>query len=179
VAGFVFVLAAVAYQFYQATMQEKRAGDIVLPGKGWQWVVSTLIFLIAIIVIAIQSADDKNVVVRGQPGFEQARARAVEAQAQKETDAAVSNAVDQFMQVTPDKTQSSVQAMADFMVKDGNITGLRMWAQSLGVSSPDFASALTLREEIRRASNDFSIYRDKKEVLRLIELLGGFSSDGD
>jgi hypothetical protein len=62
--------------------------------------------------------------------------------------------------------------MADFMVKDDNVIGLRMWARSLGVSSPEFSSAATLREEIKRASNDFAIYRDKSEMMRLVELLG-------
>jgi hypothetical protein len=66
--------------------------------------------------------------------------------------------------------------MADFMVKDGNVIGLRMWARALGVSSPEFSSAATLREEIKRASNDFAIYRDKNEMLRLVELLGNNSS---
>jgi hypothetical protein len=47
-----------------------------------------------------------------------------------------------------------------------------MWARSLGVSSPEFSSAATLREEIRRASNDFAIYRDKNELLKLMQLLG-------
>lgn len=74
--------------------------------------------------------------------------------------------------ITPDRQQTGVRAMADFMVKDGNVIGLRMWARALGVSSPEFSSAMTLREEIRRASNDFAIYRDKKELFELINTLG-------
>jgi hypothetical protein len=73
--------------------------------------------------------------------------------------------------ITPDRWQEGVRGMADFMVKDGNVIGLRMWARSLGISSPDFSSAATLREEIKRVSNDFAIYRDKNELKRLIETL--------
>ncbi|MCL9971996.1 MAG: hypothetical protein NBV63_01120 [Candidatus Pacebacteria bacterium] len=72
----------------------------------------------------------------------------------------------------PGKMQSGVRAMADFMVKDDNVIGLRMWARSLGISAPDFASAATLRENIRRNTDDFALYRDKDELTRLIKLLG-------
>ena len=74
--------------------------------------------------------------------------------------------------ITPDRIQESVRAMADFMVKDENVIGLRMWARSLGISAPDFASAATLRENIRRNTNDFAIYQNKEELTRLVELLG-------
>jgi hypothetical protein len=62
------------------------------------------------------------------------------------------------------------------MVKDDNVIGLRMWARSLGISSPEFSSAATLREEIKRASNDFALYRDKNEMMHLVELLGSNTS---
>ena len=74
--------------------------------------------------------------------------------------------------ITPDRMQSGVRAMADFMVKDNNVIGLRMWARSLDTSAPDFASAATLRANISRASNDFALYRDTEELTRLVELLG-------
>ena len=73
--------------------------------------------------------------------------------------------------LTPDRMHSSVRAMADFMVKDDNKIGLRMWAQSIGVSAPDFASAATLRANISRASNDFSLYRNKDEFTKLVSTL--------
>ncbi|TSC70659.1 MAG: hypothetical protein CEO12_239 [Parcubacteria group bacterium Gr01-1014_46] len=78
--------------------------------------------------------------------------------------------------VTPDRQQEAVRAMADFMVKDDNVIGLRMWARSLGISAPDFASAATLRENIRRNTDDFSLYRDKKELTRLVETLANQDS---
>lgn len=149
------MLVTVAYQFYQATMLEKRAGDVVLPGKGWQWVVGTLIFLIGIIVIAVQSVDETNVVVRGQPGFEEA--------VQKTQQQPQSGYADEF--------QKTWRENADFMVQENDLVGLRAWAASLGVSIPDFASAATIREEIRRASNDFTIYRDKESSIRLMVIL--------
>src|SRR3989338_8940721 len=83
----------------------------------------------------------------------------------------LSEPIKQFENINPNRMQSSVRAMADFMVKDDNLTGLRIWAQSLNVSSPEFSSATTLHEEIRRASDDFAIYRDSKELTRLIETL--------
>ncbi len=151
----------------------KRVGDMVLPGKGWHWILGVpvsffLLFMLGTLVYAPQN----DLPVRGQPGFEEAVKRAQQEQqmnVQKTT-------LDTDRSVTPDKMQSSVRAMADFMVKDGNIIGLRMWARSLGVSTPEFASATTLREEIRRASNDFALYQNNDELLKLTKLLDSSSA---
>lgn len=76
------------------------------------------------------------------------------------------------VEVVPiNKQQEAVRAMADFMVKDDNIIGLRMWARSLDTSAPDFASAASLRANISRASNDFALYRDNDELTSLISIL--------
>lgn len=73
--------------------------------------------------------------------------------------------------LTPDRQQEAVRGMADFMVKDNNVIGLRMWARSLGTPAPDFASAASIRAIIAKASDDFAIYRNKNEMLRLVETL--------
>lgn len=123
----------------------KAKHDVILPGRGIYWIIGSIVGVLGLLALT-------GVILGNTPDSR----GAYEGQAT----------------VAPDRMQESVKAMADFMVKDGNVTGLRMWARSLGVSSPEFSSAVTLREEIRRTSNDFSIYRDKNELMRLVELLG-------
>jgi hypothetical protein len=74
--------------------------------------------------------------------------------------------------ITPEKLQTAVQEMAQFMVKDDNRIGLKMWAKALGQSAHDFESAASLYAKIRQASNDFSVYKNPQEVSSLIQLLG-------
>lgn len=127
----------------------KNKNDIILPGHGLYWILGAIVAVLGL--LALTGAYFANT---GQDydGYSQSKG--------------------QETVITPEKMQSGVSAMADFMVKDGNVVGLRMWARSLGVSSPEFSSATTLREEIRRASNDFAVYRNKDEFSKLIELLG-------
>lgn len=74
-------------------------------------------------------------------------------------------------EISPDKLQNGVRSMADMMVKQDNRIGLRMWAKSLGVSAPSFSSSETMLVTIKKYSNDFSLYRDKKEVLKLAKVI--------
>jgi hypothetical protein len=127
----------------------KRFGDRELPGNPLLWIFGSLVavcVLLAVVGAFFASMPDTR------DGY-------VQPQEEKEA-------------ITPDRQQVAVRAMADFMVKDDNVIGLRMWARSLGISAPDFASAATIRENIRRNTNDFEIYRDQKELTRLVELLG-------
>ena len=73
--------------------------------------------------------------------------------------------------VYADEFQNTWRGNADHMVQENDLIGLRAWAHSLNISTPDFASAPTLREEIYRVSKDFSIYRDKNSSLRLMQIL--------
>jgi len=123
----------------------KTKHDVILPGRGIYWIIGSIVGVCGLLALT-------GAILVNTPDSR--------------------GAYEEQTTVTPDRMQESVKAMADFMVKDGNVTGLRMWARSLGVSSPEFSSAATLREEIRRSTNDFSIYRNKKEVVRLVELLG-------
>src|SRR3989344_7776842 len=144
----------------------KRAGDVVLPGRGWHWILAVPTTFIALIILGVmlyEPIDTRSLKEMSPEEIDQAKT------ALKQRTAATPP---KPVEVAPtNKQQEGVRAMADFMVKDENIIGLRMWARSLGVSSPEFSSAATLREEIRRASNDFAIYRASKELTRLIETL--------
>ncbi len=122
----------------------KRAGDVVLPGKSWHWALGILFALFALIAYAVTTA----------PGMEQQ----TPVQEKQES-------------IYADEFQKTWQDNADFMVKENDLVGLRAWAQSLNISVLEFASAATLREEIRRASSDFSIYRDKESTERLLVIL--------
>jgi len=73
--------------------------------------------------------------------------------------------------MAPQQFQNAAKAMAEFMVKQDNKTGLRIWHKSLGSAPPDFASSETLYANIKRLSSDFALYRDKNEVLKLVRLL--------
>lgn len=121
--------------------------DVILPGRGIYWVIGSIVGVCALLALT-------GAILANTPDSREGYARPSES---KTT-------------ITPDRQQEAVRAMADFMVKDGNVIGLRMWARSLGVSSPEFSSTVTLREEIKRATNDFEIYRDKKEMMGLISL---------
>jgi hypothetical protein len=127
----------------------KHKHDVVLPGNPIWWVLGSIVGVIGLLALI-------GAILANTPqdtgGYAEPKA--------------------QETAITPDRQESGVRAMADFMVKDGNVIGLRMWARSLGVSSPEFSSAATLREEIKRASDDFAIYRDKNELFKLIDLLG-------
>lgn len=131
----------------------KTKHDVILPGRGIYWIIGSIVGVFAVLVLT-------GAILANTPDTRDGYARPSESKAT----------------ITPDQQQEAVRAMADFMVKDDNVIGLRMWAWSLGVSSPEFSSAATLREEIRRTSNDFVIYRDKEEMLRLVELLGNNNS---
>lgn len=128
---------------------QKYKHDVILPGRGIYWVIGSIVGVCGLLALT----------------------GAILANTPQDTGGYAAPKV-QETAITPEKMQSGVSAMADFMVKDGNVIGLRMWARSLGVSSPEFSSATTLREEIRRASNDFTIYRNKDELFKLMELLG-------
>ena len=119
----------------------------MLPGKGIYWILGSVLFVGSFLIFAALTASPESY---SESGYEAAKEKST---------------------ITPDKTQAAVRAMADFMVKDDNVIGLRMWARSLGISAPDFASAATLRENVRRNTNDFEIYRDSKELTRLMETL--------
>ena len=138
----------------QATYMQikKRAHDIVLPGKGLYWILGSVLFVGSFLLFAALTATPSS---SSGTGYETPK-----------TDRSIS----------ADKMQSAVRSMADFMVKDDNKIGLRMWAQSIGVSAPDFASAATLRANISRASNDFSLYRDKDEFTKLVSTLSNTDS---
>jgi hypothetical protein len=125
----------------------KRLGDRELPGNPILWIIGSIVGVCALLALT-------GAILANTPDSREGYARPSEQKAA----------------ITPDRQQEAVKAMADFMVKDDNVIGLRMWARSLGISSPEFSSAATLREEIKRASNDFAIYRDKKEMMRLISL---------
>lgn len=127
----------------------KTKHDVILPGRGIYWIIGSIVGIF--VLLALMGA-----ILANTPDSRDGYARPVESQ----------------VTITPDRQQEAVRAMADFMVKDDNVIGLRMWARLLGVSSPEFSSASTLREEIKRASKDFAIYRDKNELFKLIELLG-------
>lgn len=127
----------------------KRLGDRELPGSPLYWIFGSIIGVFGLLVLT-------GAILANTPDSGDGYARPTE----------------QKMAITPNKQQEAVRSMADFMVKDDNMIGLRMWARSLGISSPEFSSAATLREEIKRASNDFEIYRDKSELFKLFELLG-------
>jgi hypothetical protein len=131
----------------------KTKHDVILPGRGIYWILGSIVGVCALLALT-------GAILANTPDSREGYARPSEQKAA----------------ITPDRQQEAVRVMADFMVKDGNVIGLRMWARALGVSSPEFSSAATLREEIKRASNDFAIYRDKNEMLRLVELLGNNSS---
>ncbi len=141
------------YRFYQVDQRSsqpmKTKHDVILPGRGIYWIIGSIVGVCALLaftgLVLVNTPDSRD-------GY-------VQPSESKTT-------------ITPDRQQEAVRAMADFMVKDNNVIGLRMWARSLGISSPEFSSTATLREEIRRASSDFMIYRDKNEMLRLVELLG-------
>ncbi len=145
------------HRFYQqgclaikpTMFKQKYKHDVTLPGRGLYWVLGAIVAVLGL--LALTGAYFTNT-SQDYDGYAKPKA--------------------QETAITPEKMQNGVSAMADFMLKDGNVVGLRMWARSLGVSSPEFSSAATLREEIRRASSDFAIYRDKNEILRLVELLG-------
>ncbi len=139
----------------QATYMQikKRAHDIVLPGKGWHWILGTLLVLFLLLTYAVMTASNSP----------------------SNPDAYQTPKADRSS-ISADKMQSAVRSMADFMVKDGNKIGLRMWAQSIGASAPDFASAATLRANISRASNDFALYRDKDEFTKLVSTLSNSDS---
>ncbi|MFZ2728553.1 MAG: hypothetical protein WAZ10_03555 [Minisyncoccia bacterium] len=127
----------------------KTKHDVILPGRGIYWIIGSIVGVC--LLLALTGAFFANTA--------------------QDTDGYAKPKV-QETAITPDRQQEAVRAMADFMVKDDNVIGLRMWARSLGISAPDFASAATLRENIRRNTNDFSIYRNKEELTRLVELLG-------
>lgn len=127
----------------------KTKHDVILPGRGIYWIIGSIVGVCALLALT-------GAILANTPDSREGYARPSEQKAA----------------ITPDRQQEAVKTVADFMVKDGNVVGLRMWARSLGVSSPEFSSTATLREEIRRASKDFAIYRDKNEMLRLVELLG-------
>jgi hypothetical protein len=128
--------------------QTKRAYDVKLPGNGIYWIIGSIFAVTAILGVT-------GAIISRSP-----------------SDPSAYEAPKSDTAITSDKMQSAVRAMADFMVEDDNVIGLRMWARSLGISAPDFASAATLRENISRNTNDFSIYRNKEELARLVELLG-------
>ena len=73
--------------------------------------------------------------------------------------------------ISPDRLQNAARSMGEFMVKDDNKVGLRMWAKSLGRSAPDFASAESIFANIKQASNDFALYKDTKEMMELVQIL--------
>lgn len=73
--------------------------------------------------------------------------------------------------LTPEKLQAATKSMAEFMVKDSNRVGLRMWAKSLGQTPPNGASAETIYASIKATSNDFALYRSRDELLKLIQIL--------
>lgn len=124
----------------------KTKHDVILPGRGIYWIIGSIVGVCGLLALT-------GAILANTPNSGDGYVRPVES-------------------ITPDRQQEAVRSMADFMVKDDNVIGLRMWARSLGISAPEFASAATLRENIRRNTNDFSIYRDKKELTRLVELLG-------
>ncbi len=131
----------------------KTKHDVILPGRGIYWIIGSIVGVCALLALT-------GAILANTPDSREGYARPSEQKAE----------------ITPERHQAAVRAMADFMVKDDNVIGLRMWARSLGVSSPEFSSAATLREEIKRVSNDFAIYRDKDEMLRLVEVLGNNAS---
>lgn len=122
--------------------------DVTLPGRGIYWILGSIVGVVGLLVLT--GAYFANT---GQDYDGYAKPNVQETA------------------ITSEKMREGVRAMADFMVRDGNVTGLRMWARSLGVSSPEFSSAATLREEIRRASNDFALYRNKEKLFELTDLL--------
>jgi hypothetical protein len=61
-----------------------------------------------------------------------------------------------------DRRQAFTRALADELVARNNIAILRAWAKAQKTAAPEFASAATLRENIRRASNDFAFYKDEQ-----------------
>ena len=126
----------------------KRLGDRELPGSPILWVLGSIVGVCGL--LALTGAYFANT-AQDTGGYAKPKA--------------------QETAITPDRQQNAVRNMADFMVKDDNKIGLQMWARSLGVSSPEFSSASTLREEIKRASSDFAIYRDKDELMGLMKLL--------
>lgn len=131
----------------------KTKHDVILPGRGIYWIVGSIVGVCTLLALT-------GAILANTPDSREGYARPSEQKAA----------------ITPDRQQEASRAMADFMMKDGNVIGLRMWARSLGISSPEFSSTATLREEIKRASNDFAIYRDKDEMLRLVEVLGNNAS---
>lgn len=66
-------------------------------------------------------------------------------------------------QVVTTKTirQDFARRLADELVDTNNTDLLRLWAASHNISTSNFVSAETLREEIRRKSKDFSIYNNE------------------
>ena len=127
----------------------KTKQDVILPGRGIYWIIGSIVGVCVLLALT-------GLILVNTPDYRDGYARPSESKTV----------------ITPDRQQEAVRAMVDFMVKDGNVVGLRMWARSLGVSSPEFSSAATLREEIKRASNNFSIYRGKDELVKLMQLLG-------
>jgi hypothetical protein len=127
----------------------KTRHDVILPGHGLYWILGSLVAVVGLLALMgayfANTADNPD---------------------------AYAKPITPNVAITPNRQQEAVRRMADFMVKDENIIGLRMWARSLGISAPDFASAATLRENIRRNTDDFSIYRDGDELLKLVQLLG-------
>lgn len=127
----------------------KRLADRELPGNPLLWVFGSVVGVFALLMLV--GAFFASMPDSGGEGY----ARPSESKAA----------------ITPDRQQDAVRGMADFMVKDDNVIGLRMWARSIGVSAPDFASAATLRENIRRNTDDFALYRDKDEMMHLVSVL--------
>lgn len=73
--------------------------------------------------------------------------------------------------ISSDRLQNSVRSMGELMVKDDNKIGLSIWAKLLGRSVADRSSAETIFAIIGQASNNFTLYKDRKEVLKLVQAL--------
>lgn len=141
-----------------------RPGDIVLPGKAWHWIVGIPIGLIFLLILALTFSDPPDTRSLQEMSSEEI------AQAKEKLKQEAASAP-KPVAVPVSKERDAVRGMADFMVKDDNIIGLRMWAGSIGVSAPDFVSAASIRAEISKATNDFEPYRDPNEVLKLMRVL--------
>lgn len=126
----------------------KRLADRELPGNPLLWIFGSVVGVFALLMLV-------GAFFASMPDTRDGYARPQE----------------EKVTITPDRQQDAVRGMADFMVKDDNVIGLRMWARSIGVSAPDFASAATLRENIRRNTDDFALYRDKEEMMHLVSVL--------
>lgn len=70
-----------------------------------------------------------------------------------------------------DRRQEFASKLADELVATNNLELLRNWAFLHNIAIQDFSSAQTIREEIRRKSSNFAIYREEGILTPLIAFM--------